>query len=60
MTQSTYQAIDPTTGEETLLYRKEWKDDKLDMIMEKFHITSSKVLDTEEDVLTEEKENNVE
>ena len=52
--------IDPETQEETLLYRKEWKDDKLDMIMEKFHITPSKVLDTEEDVLTEEKENNVE
>ena len=30
--------VDPTTGEETLLYRKEWKDDKLDMIMENYHI----------------------
>ena len=30
--------VDPTTGEETLLYRKEWKDDKLDMIMKNFHI----------------------
>jgi hypothetical protein len=30
--------IDPETGEEFKFYRKEWKDDKLDMIMEKFHI----------------------
>jgi RecA/RadA recombinase len=30
--------VDPTTGEETLLYRKEWKDDKLDMIMANYHI----------------------
>jgi RecA/RadA recombinase len=30
--------VDPTTGEETLLYRKEWKDDKLDMIMENYHV----------------------
>jgi RecA/RadA recombinase len=30
--------VDPTTGEEFLFYRKEWKDDKLDMIMNNFHI----------------------
>jgi len=30
--------VDPTTGEETLLYRKEWKDDKLDMIMANYHL----------------------
>ena len=33
--------IDPETGEEHKFYRKEWKDDKLDMIMEKFHLTAS-------------------
>ena len=31
--------IDPETGEEFKFYRKEWKDDKLDMIMKKFDIT---------------------
>ena len=30
--------IDPETGEEFKFYRKEWKDDKLDMIMNKFHL----------------------
>jgi recombination protein RecA len=30
--------VDPETGEEFKFYRKEWKDDKLDMIMAKFHI----------------------
>jgi recombination protein RecA len=30
--------VDPTTGEEFLMYRKEWKDDKLDMIMQNYHI----------------------
>ena len=30
--------VDPTTGEEFLFYRKEWKDDKLDMIMKNYHI----------------------
>ena len=30
--------VDPETGEEFKFYRKEWKDDKLDMIMKKFHI----------------------
>lgn len=33
--------IDPETGEEFKFYRKEWKDDKLDMIMEKFNIKPS-------------------
>ena len=32
--------VDPETGEEFKFYRKEWKDDKLDMIMAKFHIKS--------------------
>jgi RecA/RadA recombinase len=32
--------VDPETGEEFKFYRKEWKDDKLDMIMEKFHLSS--------------------
>jgi recombination protein RecA len=31
--------VDPTSGEEFLFYRKEWKDDKLDMIMKNYHIT---------------------
>ena len=30
--------VDPETGEEFKFYRKEWKDDKLDMLMNKFHI----------------------
>ncbi len=34
--------VDPDTGEEFKFYRKEWKDDKLDMIMEKFHISPTK------------------
>jgi RecA/RadA recombinase len=45
--------VDPTTGEETLLYRKEWKDDKLDMIMTNYHIkpTTPTILEeTEEHV----------
>ncbi len=33
--------VDPETGEEFKFYRKEWKDDKLDMIMEKFHIKNT-------------------
>jgi recombination protein RecA len=33
--------IDPETGEEFKFYRKEWKDDKLDMIMNKFHLIAS-------------------
>jgi RecA/RadA recombinase len=46
--------VDPTTGEETLLYRKEWKDDKLDMIMANYHL---KVTTT---TIPEETEENVE
>jgi RecA/RadA recombinase len=46
--------VDPETGEEFKFYRKEWKDDKLDMIMEKFHI---KPLTT---TIPEEKEEHVE
>jgi hypothetical protein len=34
--------IDPETGEEFKFYRKEWKDDKLDMIMKKFDISMAK------------------
>ena len=36
--------IDPETGEEFKFYRKEWKDDKLDMIMNKFHIKTITLL----------------
>jgi recombination protein RecA len=45
--------VDPTTGEEFKFYRKEWKDDKLDMIMANYHIkpTTTPVLEeTEENV----------
>ena len=45
--------VDPTTGEEILLYRKEWKDDKLDMIMANYHLSKEKmtpVMETEENV----------
>ena len=45
--------IDPETGEEFKFYRKEWKDDKLDMIMDKFHLKPSTTV-------PEEKEENVE
>ena len=44
--------VNPLTQEETLLYRKEWKDDKLDMIMENFHVTPKK-----EETLEEIEEN---
>ena len=47
--------IDPETGEEFKFYRKEWKDDKLDMIMEKFHVKSN-----ETTAVPEEKEEHVE
>ena len=47
--------IDPETGEEHKFYRKEWKDDKLDMIMKKFNI---KPIITS--TIHEEKEENVE
>ena len=40
--------INPVTQEEVLLYRKEWKDDKLDMILENFHIVPNKVETLEE------------
>jgi RecA/RadA recombinase len=46
--------VDPTTGEEFKFYRKEWKDDKLDMIMNNYHI---KPLTT---TIPEETEENVE
>ena len=32
--------VDPTSGEEFLFYRKEWKDDKLDMIVKNYHLKS--------------------
>ena len=44
--------VHPVTQEEVLLYRKEWKDDKLDMILENFHITPKK-----EETLEEIEEN---
>jgi RecA/RadA recombinase len=47
--------VDPETGEEFKFYRKEWKDDKLDMIMNKFHLI--KTLTT---TIPEETEENVE
>jgi len=46
--------VDPETGEEFKFYRKEWKDDKLDMIMENYHI---KITTT---TIPEETEENVE
>ena len=45
--------VDPTSGEEFLFYRKEWKDDKLDMIMANYHVkpTTPTILEeTEEHV----------
>ena len=45
--------VDPTTGEEFLFYRKEWKDDKLDMIMKNYHVkplTTTILEETEENV----------
>ena len=42
--------VDPTTGEETLLYRKEWKDDKLDMIMANYHLKNTTTTILEETV----------
>jgi len=45
--------VDPTSGEEFLFYRKEWKDDKLDMIMQNYHL---KVKPT---TIPEETEDNV-
>jgi RecA/RadA recombinase len=46
--------VDPATGEETLLYRKEWKDDKLDMIMANYHLKNTTT------TIPEETEENVE
>jgi len=48
--------VDPETGEEFKFYRKEWKDDKLDMIMKKFDISMTKTPTT----IPEETEENVE
>ena len=42
--------IDPETGEEFKFYRKEWKDDKLDMIMNKFHIKPLKATTIPEEI----------
>ena len=43
--------VHPETQEEFLFYRKEWKDDKLDMIMKNFHITPKSIPEeTEENV----------
>jgi len=40
--------VDPETGEAHKFYRKEWKDDKLDMVMEKFHIIAKAPIISEE------------
>ena len=45
--------IDPETGEAHKFYRKEWKDDKLDMVMAKFHLHSIKNIPQEEPVENE-------
>jgi len=42
--------IDPETGEEFKFYRKEWKDDKLDMIMKKFDISMAKPTTVPEEI----------
>jgi RecA/RadA recombinase len=45
--------VDPTTGEEFKFYRKEWKDDKLDMIMANYHLKTTTTTipeETEENV----------
>ena len=42
--------IEPETGEEFKFYRKEWKDDKLDMIMAKFHIKTEKTTTIPEEI----------
>ena len=39
--------VDPTSGEEHLFYRKEWKDDKLDMIMANYHLKSTPTIPEE-------------
>jgi len=45
--------IDPDTGEAHKFYRKEWKDDKLDMVMAKFHLRSNKIIPQEEPIENE-------
>jgi len=47
--------VDPETGEEFKFYRKEWKDDKLDMLMAKFHLAYNTTT-----TIPEETEENVE
>jgi recombination protein RecA len=44
--------VHPVTKEEHIFYRKEWKDDKLDMIMNNYHIKATKSIpeETEENV----------
>jgi recombination protein RecA len=42
--------VDPETGEEFKFYRKEWKDDKLDMLMAKFHIAYNKTTTIPEEI----------
>ena len=42
--------VDPETGEEFKFYRKEWKDDKLDMLMAKFHIAYNKATTIPEEI----------
>ena len=39
--------VDPVTKEEHLFYRKEWKDDKLDMIMKNYHIKATQSIPEE-------------
>ncbi len=43
--------VDPETGEEVKFYRKEWKDDKLDMIMGKFHIRPAEQSNIQEEIV---------
>jgi recombination protein RecA len=45
--------VDPDTGEAHKFYRKEWKDDKLDMVMAKFHLHSNKIIPQEEPIENE-------
>jgi recombination protein RecA len=40
--------VDPTTGEEFIFYRKDWIDDKLDMIMKNYHLTKKSAPTLEE------------
>jgi RecA/RadA recombinase len=45
--------VDPDTGEAHKFYRKEWKDDKLDMVMAKFHLHSNLIIPQEEPIENE-------